>query len=622
MPEIEMKRNVSARIPKPPAKLEANFSILLVNFHFLKAPWSHGHQLGLHAFAETPIPQYIAIKHSKTLEEDMMKFTTFATGALALSLAGCATQQVATKAESGTLAQCDSLKAAFTFANTEIDSAAPVAAGPIAPGGPAAGAHCLVKGKMHKRKTADNKDYAIGFEMRLPNAWNGRFYYQGNGGLDGTVQPAQGATGGGPITGALAQGFAVLSADAGHTGAQTTQFGFDPQARLDYGYQAVGKLTPMGKALAKAAYGKAPGRSYIGGCSNGGRHAMVAAARYADMFDGYLVGAPGFNLPKAALANLWNAQEWAPLHTPGSTTEYQGRTFPDVGTALVGSERRLIAAAIINKCDALDGATDGIVNAVAQCQSTFNIDADVPSCADNKRTLQCLTPAQKATFKRTMGGHPEYARFWVDPGLAAPNWAQWKFVNSLALDPLAIGTLFRPMPAMLPNALAHNIDYGYIQINQKAANGETAMGYMTPPEPLKIAAKLNARGGKMMIYHGVSDGIFSAADTAKWLTDMKAADAQTDNAAQLYLVPGMNHCSAGPATDQFDMLTPLVKWVEEGIVPTSVTASARGAGNAGGVNADVPATWSATRTRPLCAFPKIATYVSGDVEVAASFVCR
>jgi feruloyl esterase len=161
---------------------------------------------------------------------------------------------------------------------------------------------------MHKRKTADDKTYAIGFEMRLPRAWNGRFYYQANGGLDGAVVPAQGATGGGPLTSALAQGFAVMSSDAGHTGAQTTRFGFDVQARLDYGYQAVGKLTPMAKALAQAAYGKAPERSYIGGCSNGGRHAMVAAARYPHLYDGYLVGAPGFNLPKAALANLWDVR--------------------------------------------------------------------------------------------------------------------------------------------------------------------------------------------------------------------------------------------------------------------------------------------------------------------------
>jgi feruloyl esterase len=85
----------------------------------------------------------------------------------------------------------------------------------------------------------------------------------------------------------------------------------------------------------------------------------------------------------------------------------------------------------------------------------------------------------------------------------------------------------------------------------------------------------------------------------------------------------MTHCSGGPTTDQFDMLTPLVAWVEKGQAPDSVVASVRGAGNPGGVNADIPSTWSATRTRPLCAYPKVARYKgSGSVEVADSFTCQ
>ena len=85
----------------------------------------------------------------------------------------------------------------------------------------------------------------------------------------------------------------------------------------------------------------------------------------------------------------------------------------------------------------------------------------------------------------------------------------------------------------------------------------------------------------------------------------------------------MTHCSAGPTTDQFDMLTPLVNWVEKGQAPEDVTASARGPSNAAGVNADVPASWSATRSRPLCPYPKVARYNgSGSLEDAANFACK
>jgi feruloyl esterase len=53
-----------------------------------------------------------------------------------------------------------------------------------------------------------------------------------------------------------------------------------------------------------------------------------------------------------------------------------------------------------------------------------------------------------------------------------------------------------------------------------------------------------------------------------------------------------------------------------------VTASARGAGNPGNVNADVPDSWAANRTRPLCSYPAVARYKGfGSVESAESFNC-
>jgi hypothetical protein len=127
-----------------------------------------------------------------------------------------------------------------------------------------------------------------------------------------------------------------------------------------------------------------------------------------------------------------------------------------------------------------------------------------------------------------------------------------------------------------------------------------------------------------VLYHGVSDAIFSHDDTAAWMNRLNEAQGnKAQDFARYFPIPGMNHCSAGPAADQFDALTPLVNWVEKGIAPSSITASVRGAGNAGGANAELPKDWSATRTRPLCPYPQVASYKgSGSLENAASFVCR
>jgi pimeloyl-ACP methyl ester carboxylesterase len=537
------------------------------------------------------------------------------------------------------LQRCGELVGSFQFNQTRIETAVPIAAAMSYMANQPLPAHCEVKGKMHERKGSDGRDYAIAFEMRLPQAWNGRFYYQANGGLDGSVQPALGALGGGPLTGALMQGFAVISSDAGHTGAQTPYFGLEPQARLDYGYQAVGKLTPMAKAMIASAYGKQPDRSYIGGCSNGGRHAMVAAARYSHQFDGYLIGAPGYRLPNSALAQIWGAQQWAKLATPGATVKHPmipNATLADLASALTAQERQTVANAILDKCDALDGVRDGMVQATQQCQSTFNLQRDVPNCS-TQRTGNCLSYEQKTVLASVMQGGATrdgsanlYSSFVYDPGIAGSNWATWKFINSLALDPLALGTVFSVPPGRV-DPLTDDIDARLALMQAKNSTYiESGMQLMTPPwELMGVVPRLDARGGKILMYHGVSDPIFSAEDTRRLVDNFN--DAYNGKAAdhlRYFPIPGMNHCSGGPATDQFDALAPLVQWVERGIAPQSITASVRGTGvfggaNPGGINLELPKDWADNRTRPLCAYPTVAKFQgTGSTENANNFKCQ
>jgi feruloyl esterase len=86
---------------------------------------------------------------------------------------------------------CTTLASRFSYADTTISAVNTIAAGTLTVGGKPVAAHCQVTGAMHKRVSpVDGKTYAIGFEMRLPLDWNGRFFYQANGGLDGVVPAA------------------------------------------------------------------------------------------------------------------------------------------------------------------------------------------------------------------------------------------------------------------------------------------------------------------------------------------------------------------------------------------------------------------------------------------------
>ncbi|HWF11776.1 MAG TPA: tannase/feruloyl esterase family alpha/beta hydrolase [Bryobacteraceae bacterium] len=147
--------------------------------------------------------------------------------------------------------------------STRIVSATPRPASPATgtPGGrgslPALPAHCDLRGRMNERTGSNGQHYAINFHMRLPSQWNGKFFFEGGGGSNGNIGEALGNLQGQQTTNALVLGYAVVSQDSGHDNATnndpklngTQTFGFDEQARLDFGYNSYDQVTQAAKAL-------------------------------------------------------------------------------------------------------------------------------------------------------------------------------------------------------------------------------------------------------------------------------------------------------------------------------------------------------------------------------------
>lgn len=543
------------------------------------------------------------------------------------------------------LSNCSALAASFSAMGTTLDSVMLKAAGDVsivlADGATPMPEHCLVLGRMNPRTSSvDGKAYAIGFEMRLPKDWNGRFFYQANAGLDGTVVPAYGdLLGGSPRSNALLQGFAVLSSDAGHSidrslpaGFGAASFGIDPQARLDFGYNAVAQLTPMAKSLIKAAYGRGPDRSYMVGTSNGGRHGLVAASRFASDYDGILAGSPGLDLPKVGLARIWDSQAFGAIAPKGS----DGR--PIIGAAFSDADLAAVARKILEKCDALDGVADGMVHDLAQCQSRFSLAADVPTCVASPDGT-CLTVAQKTALAKVFGGPKNsagkslYADYPFDAGISAPGWRSIRLGTPPALsDGLTRGIssafVFASPPvalSVLPNVgalldwvLNFNFDTDAPAI--EATSGiysESSTSFMGPPDST-VLSTLRNRGGKVIVTVGGSDSM-STNRFVTWIQALNSSHSgDASGFARVFLIPGMNHSTGGPATDQFDLVAPLVDWVEKGIPPEGAVATSRTALLNPGIGNIPPG-----RTRPLCAWPKVARYNgSGNIESAASFSCQ
>jgi feruloyl esterase len=119
------------------------------------------------------------------------------------------------------------------------------------------------------------------------------------------------------------------------------------------------------------------------------------------------------------------------------------------------------------------------------------------------------------------------------------------------------------------------------------------------------------RGGKLILYHGLSDPDISAVNTINYYQRVEdVVGEQTRNFARLFLAPGMQHCGGGPGPDAFDAVAAVQRWVEEGQAPEKIIASHYTQG-------------ALDRSRPLCPYPQMAVYSGkGNAVDAASFVCK
>lgn len=472
--------------------------------------------------------------------------------------------------------------------------------------GPLLVAHCRVSGKMAERVGADGKPYHIGFELRLPAQWNGRLLYQGGGGNDGVVRPAVGpqATQGY----ALNQGFAVVTTDAGHQG-PTADFGFDPIARTDNAYNAHDRVAVTAKALVQRYYRKPADKSYFIGCSGGGRQGMMFTQRFPSHFDGVIAMAPAMRVSKGAtIAAAWDTQALQAIAPAGADG------LPVLSQALSDADLGLLRRGILQACDAQDGVADGLVSNPAACQ----FDVRQLQCAGAK-TDACLASPQVTALQKIMGGarnakgEPLYFSWPWDPGMGHPanDWRLWKLgtSNTAQANSRHVFLMQDALQGYFVTPPDRSLSIYSFDFERDPQRMDAHSWIFNTADDAKLSA-FKARGGKLLIAHGMADAIFSPHESIDYYRRLQAEHgAGTADFSRLFLIPGMGHCSGGAATDSWDGLSALVNWVEKGQAPASIMAKG---------TAVFP-----NRTRPLCPYPQYAHYKgAGDPEDGANFVCR
>ena len=494
---------------------------------------------------------------------------------LALCSAGASTAAAAPCAELTSL----------HLTTTSVTSAQLVAPGAFTPPGtgtvPRAAAQAYAKLPEFCRAMLTlrpSSDSDIKVEVWLPAAgWNGKFQAVGNGGWAGVISYTA-------LAAAVAQGYAAASTDGGHAGNSAAFAPGHPEKVIDMGYRAVHEMTLRAKDVIAGFYGKPTTFSLWNGCSQGGRQGITEVVRYPADFDAVIAGAPAVN--------------WVHLHAgriamnQAINRSASGRIPPD--------KYPLIHDAALNACDSADGVKDGVIENPLAC----HFDPQVLSCR-GEDTSACLTREQVGAARAFYAPvRDSKTGALVMPGLEPGSELNWSTLGGT--DP--IGNAVEGFRYVVFEDPAW--DWRLFDL---AADVERAdrldRGVLASTDP--NMKPFFDRGGKLLVYHGWSDPQVPPENTVNYFNQVVHEHGRgvVGTNIQLYMVPGMNHCSGGPGTDTFDKVAAMDEWIRTGQAPARISASHQTNG-------------VVDRTRPLCPYPQVAQWDGkGSTSEAASVSC-
>jgi feruloyl esterase len=470
-------------------------------------------------------------------------------------------------------------------------------------------------------------DSTINIEVWLPETtWNGRFAGIGGGGFQGPITNSEYSE----LATGIKRGFATAISDLG-TGSSgctslfcgsanppsTGLFGH-PERIKDFGYRAIHLMTVRGKEIVNAFYHQNAQKAYFDGCSTGGQNALMEAQRFPDDYNGILAGDAAFNRTHLHMAGL---ALWQDTHATR-------------GRFILPGQMTLINKAVLAQCAGQDGGvkTDRFLTDPRDC----HFDPTVLQCTGSKLPPACLSAEQVTTMTIYYAGviDPVTGEV-IHPGSERGNETDNTSVLGLAFqellpEPVYDGLFYWVFGSSF-GKLSSAINYKNFDFHNDVDKVDDLLA-----EPLNAVSTdlsdFKQRGNKLIMYHGWADPVIPSQSSINYFNalvrhhgldddDVQKASFEWDDHnnlrktqefARLFMVPGMYHCLGGPGPNVFDALTPLVKWVEQGVAPETIIATKF-------VNDTPPAV---QMTRPLCVFPKVAKYKgSGDTNAATNFAC-
>jgi hypothetical protein len=275
------------------------------------------------------------------------------------------------------------------------------------------------------------------------------------------------------------------------------------------------------------------------------------------------------------------------------------------GAGLTPTKLAALHKAYIGQCDAKDGLKDGLVSnpgackfdpVVAQCKAGDAADCLMPEQVKTMRAIYAGVRDSR-TGKTVFAGFPPGSELQVAILMSGP-------------EPFPVATSYmRQLVFGDAKWDFRSFDYG-ADVDRARTYGETILDV-----PAAGLTPFFARGGKLLLSHGWTDGLIPANNTIAFYRALSAKVSRktAETQLRLFMVPGMNHCSGGEGASAFDTLGTIDRWASEGAAPERIVAT-----RPSGPPANLP-----PLSRPLCPFPLVASYSGkGSTDAAESFVCK
>jgi feruloyl esterase len=469
---------------------------------------------------------------------------------------------------------CENLTS-FSLENTTIETSAVVPASVFRGADvnntqPAIPEHCRLTMVL-----APSSDSHINVELWLPMSdWNGKFMAVGNGGWAGSIQ------GYADMQTALRKGYATAATDTGHlvTDGPGAMFGLGhPEKIVDFAYRSIHDMTVKSKRLINSFYSQPADYAYFKGCSTGGRQAVMAAQRYPGDFDGIIAG---------ALAN-----RHVHMQTAGTYRGINLARNPD--KVISATTAAMVTEAVMSQCDVL---AEGFLNNPQQCTFDFSsLQCDAGQASDS-----CLSPPQLEMVEEYYDGLRYSSGELIFSGQALGNRLDASAVSLANSTARNHADSIRILGFQNPD-----YDLNEFDLDRDLPIIDAITGFVDSANPDLRA--FEAHGAKLLLYAGWGDTVITPVNTVYYYDSvLEEMGPEQDDWMRLFMVPGMGHCRGGDGPYDFDSITALEQWREEGIAPVEIMASNPNSG----------------LTRPLCTHPAASEYDgTGDLLDSANWSC-